>query len=168
MCRFCSVLFLFCIGIAVASATSVVEIPLKEQVRDAAIIVSGRVVDVKMKGRLGFSVSDPDARTGPGSPYSLWIVVEFDRSSVLKGDGTKLPGKKALPLWKSWIKSLASEREASLGRNFIFFLDSAFSPASVHFQHFDFERREIEEAVALEKKEPIQSAQPTRGKAPRG
>lgn len=162
MCRFCSVLLLFCIGTAIASATSVVEIPLEKQVRDAAIIVSGRVVDVKMKGRFGLPVSNPDAQTGPGSHYSLWLVVEFDHSAVLKSDRTKLPSKKALPLWRSGIKSLASEREASLGKTFIFFLDSALSPASVHFQHFDFERQDIEDIVALEKKEPIQQPQQQR------
>ncbi|MBI2517370.1 MAG: hypothetical protein HYV95_10700 [Opitutae bacterium] len=167
-CRFYSTLLLSCIGAAVASATSVVETPLESQVRDAAFIVTGRVVDVKMKGRFGLSVSDPAAKTGPGSPYSLWLIVEFDQSTVLKGDVARLPSKKVLPLWKSWIKSLASEREASLGRSFIFFLDSAFSSASEHFQHFDFERPAIESAVALEKNEPIQPAQPARGKAPRG
>lgn len=167
MCRFLSVIFLFCIGAAIASATSVGEIPLEKQVRDAAIIVSGRVVEVKMKGRFGLPVSDIDAQTGPGSHYSLWLVVEFDRSAVLKGDRAKLPSKKALPLWKSWIKSLAGEREVSLGRSFIFFLDSALSPASVHFQHFAIERQEIEDAVSREKKEHTQPAQPTQGKAPR-
>lgn len=168
MGRFYSVFFLICIGTAVAHATSAVEIPLEKQVHDAAIIVCGRVVDVKMKGRFGLPVSDPGAQTGPGSQYSLWLVVEFDRSAVLKGDGIMLPRKKMLPLWKSWKKSLASEREASLGRSFIFFLAPALSPASIHFKHFDFERQEIEDAVALEKREPIQPAQPTRGKAPRG
>jgi len=145
------------IVVGTAFATSVEEVPLATQVRDAAFIAVGKVVDVKMKGRFGLPAFDSTAKTGPGSVYSLWLVVEFDRSAILKGDSKAVPKKKVLPLWQGWIRSLEGEREASLGRSFVFLLAHDFSPGSEQFQHFDFERPEIEVLVLRQKKEANQS-----------
>lgn len=137
-------------------ATSVEEVPLATQVRNAAFIAVGKVADVKMKGRFGLPLFDSTAKTGPGSAYSLWLVVEFDRSAILKGNSEGMPKKKVLPLWKGWIKSLEGEREVSLGKSCVFFLAHDFKPSSTLFQHFDFERPEIEEIILRQPKEANQ------------
>lgn len=163
--RFFQSIVVLILGAGSIFATSVDEVPLASQVRDAAFIAVGKVIDVKMKGRFGLPAFDSAAQTGPGSSYSLWLVVEFDRSAMLKGDAERVPRKKMLPLWKGWIKTLKSEREASLGQTFVFFLASDLTPASVHFQHFEFERSEIEAIILRQKKEPNQPPEPTRASA---
>jgi hypothetical protein len=144
---------LFVLSAIALSATSVEEVPLAAQIGEAALVVVGRVTEVKMKGWLGLPVFDDDAETGPGSRYSLWLTVEFDRSAVLKGNPSKVPLKKNLPIWTGWIKDLESESAMSLGKSFIFFLSEDLDPASVHFQHLDFEKADIEEVIRKQKPE---------------
>lgn len=103
-----------------------------------------------MTGRFGWPVRDPNAQTGPGSRNTIWLRVEFDRSAVLKGAAGRLPSLVNLPLMQSWNKDLRSEKESSLGRDFIFFLSSDMRPASAHFQHFDSARSEIQKAISRE------------------
>jgi len=149
-----------CFG-SLSFATSVAERSLDDQVHEATFIVVGQVKDVTMTGRFGWPIRDANAITGPGGPNTIWLRVEFDRTAVLKGEAASIPPTKKLPLWQGWIKDLRSEKEVSLGKSFVFFLSSDAKPASEQFQHFEFERADIEKAISRQKKKPNQPPEPT-------
>jgi hypothetical protein len=151
----------FVLSAGALRATFVLPTPLDERVAEASIIVVGKVTEVKMKGWLGLPAFDEDAWVGPGSRYTLWTKVEFDRAAVLKGDPSLIPSSKWFPIWQGWVKTLGSEREATIGKNFIFFLSDDLDQTDFREWDFPETRSEIEEEIQVQKEKPIQSPQPT-------
>lgn len=112
---------LLCLGaIAPALATSVEPKPLAEMVAEADQIVRAKVVAVEMVDGKGRPLSNPEARTGPGSDNEIRLVLQVQE--VLRPREGKVPATIRVPLWTMWHYTLGHIREATLGSESLFLL----------------------------------------------
>jgi hypothetical protein len=126
-----------------ADATSVRPMPLDEMVSRADYVLVATVVKVDMVNGRGWAVSDPEARTGPGSENQIRLHLRAD--DILKSKRI-VPRTVIVPLWKMWHYSLGSIREQVEGTRGIFLLKgNDFQPAyPAGFQRGLEEREQIE------------------------
>ncbi|MGO1000984.1 hypothetical protein [Lysobacter sp. CA196] len=103
-----------------ACATSVLPKPLKEMVREADHVVVATVESVDMVGGRGKPITDPRARTGPGSKNRMRFNLRI--KELLFTRSPALPPTLRVPLWSAWHYELGSMREQVTGSTGIFLL----------------------------------------------
>jgi glycoprotein endo-alpha-1,2-mannosidase len=96
----------FCCFFFSARGTSIVERSLPDIVASSDSIIVAKITRVEMIDRLGNQVSDPRARTGPGSWYTIRFHVEIVKEGLLKTNVVEVPEKLIINNWPGWINSL--------------------------------------------------------------
>jgi len=91
---------------SVSHTTMIDDRPLKDLVEEASVILEVAVVDVVMETEDGDIVEQADAWTGPGRNTVIFLVVESDRNSTIKGSITDVPARFKVPLWTMWHYTL--------------------------------------------------------------
>lgn len=125
------------LSLALASpffAASSTPVSLPDLVKHSAYIFAGDVVNIRMTDKNGREITDPGARTGPGSENTLFFEVVVDRSLILKSGDAKLPKEVSIPFDQALPLSLGESQKLLKEKTF-FFLDKEFRPAHPgHFQ----------------------------------
>ncbi len=133
----------------VAFATSVEPKSLKDLVREASNIFSGKVVEVRMTDNDGHEIFDPDAMTGPGINNTIYFDVDIDQDQILKSSVLPLPMKVSIPLWQMWHYSLGDLKDVE-GTQSFFLLDDEMKPVyPAGFQRSLDEGRKIRDFIYI-------------------
>ena len=140
-------MFLLCGLLSVsglASATSVIPMPLEQMTQEADHVVVARVAAVDMIDGRGSPVTDPEARTGPGEGNRIRLHLAVEE--VLYTRQGPLPDAIVVPLWPMWHYTLGLITQSAAGSRSIFLLKGDdFQPAyPAEFQRPLDQRVEIE------------------------
>lgn len=131
-----------------AFATSVLPKPLDELVRESDHVVVATIIAVEMVDGHGDSVTDRDARTGPGLDNEMRFFLQVKHVLFTRSDA--LPPVLMVPLWSMWHYELGDMQDQMTGSAGIFLLKgNYFQPTyPAGFQRSFDERPEIERLLA--------------------
>jgi len=151
--RFVLALLMLC-ALGQAAATSVAPRDLEQLVGEAELVVVAKVQSVDMVDGRGRPVTDPQARTGPGSENRIFLALLVEE--VLHGDVANPSVPLRVPLWQMWHYSLGSIREAAEGSQGVFLLKGNLEPVyPADFQRPLEERAQIETLLAKQVSAPL-------------
>lgn len=103
-------------------ATTVAYKDITNLVAEAEHILIGKVDRVSMVDWDGNEITNPEARTGPGSNNEIRLHVKvLEDGGVLKTTHTNVPQMLTIPLMKKWHYELGQIKETE-GETFIFLL----------------------------------------------
>lgn len=127
-----------------ACATSVPLKPLEEMVREADHVVVATVESVDMVNGRGRPITDPQARTGPGSKNRMRFNLRVQELLFTRSPAP--PPTLRVPLWTAWHYELGDIQEQVTGSTGIFLLKGGdYQPVyPADFQRPLDERKEIE------------------------
>lgn len=130
------------------SATSVESKSLDEIVRMADHAVVANVVRIDMVDGRGQPVTDPKARTGPGSKNRMRFHLRVKHALYSRSGA--VPPRLTVPLWSMWHYELQQMREIVSREDSIFLLKGErYEPAyPADFQRPMDERKRIEQLLA--------------------
>ena len=120
-------LFLALAFMTSAFGTSVEEMSLKEMVSLSKNIWGGEIIAVRMTDSKGRSITNPEARTGPGLHNTLYFDVAVEKHQVLKSTKSDIPARISIPLWQMLHLSLGSMKR-DIGRKSFFLLTEDLEP----------------------------------------
>ncbi|WNH51271.1 hypothetical protein [Stenotrophomonas oahuensis] len=136
--------------VTTASATSVAPMTLEQIVAQSDAAVIAKIEAVDMVDGQGRQVTDPAARTGPGSDNQIRLHLVLDEA-VFTRTGP-VPVRITVPLWQMWHYDLG-QIQRQVGQKSIFLLKGqkyTFEPAYYNdFQRPRSEGRKIRKLVGL-------------------
>ncbi len=136
--------------VTTASATSVAPMTLEQIVAQSDAAVIAKIEAVDMVDGQGHQVTDPAARTGPGSDNQIRLHLVLDEA-VFTRTGP-VPVRITVPLWQMWHYDLG-QIQRQVGQKSIFLLKGqkhTFEPAYYNdFQRPRSEGRKIRKLVGL-------------------
>jgi len=111
-----------------AWATSIVPMSLDALLGKTDHVLVATITAVDMVDGQGKPVTDPQARTGPGSPNQIRYRLRIDR--IVASEATNVPATLVVPEWQMWHYSLGVIQRSAIGTQRVFFLRGPdFQPA---------------------------------------
>lgn len=113
-----------------AWATSIEPISLDALLAKTDHVLLATVTAVDMVDGHGKPVTDPQARTGPGSPNRIRYLVHVDR--IVASEAADVPATLVVPEWPMWHYSLEQIQHGATGTQRVLFLRGPdFQPADI-------------------------------------
>lgn len=105
---------------APAWSTSIEPMPLEALLAKTDHVVLATVTAVDMVDAEGEPVTDPQARTGPGSRNLIRYHLQVDR--VVTSTSAKVPATLVVPEWQMWHYSLGQMQRSMAHTQYVFLL----------------------------------------------